>query len=387
MADKRRKLGFETRAIHAGQRPDPTTGAIMTPLYLSSTFAQSEPGKHQGFDYSRSGNPTRLAFETCVADLEGARYGYAMASGCVGATTIVHLLSAGDHVVACDDMYGGTFRLFDKVFARQGIQFSYLDLTDPGALESALQPSTKLLWLETPTNPLLKIMDIAALSDVAHAQGVHVVVDNTFMSPYFQQPLALGADMVLHSTTKYINGHSDLIGGVVITDDDELAEQLGFLANALGGVQSTFDSYLCLRSLKTLAVRMRAHEANALQIARFLEAHPRVDRVVYPGLPSHPQHDLAARQMSGFGGMLAVYLKGDLDTARRVLSRVELFTLAESLGGVESLIEHPAIMTHASVDPAQRRAIGIDDTLLRISVGIESVDDLIDDLDRALVAR
>lgn len=387
MADKRRKLGFETRAIHAGQRPDPTTGAIMTPLYLSSTFAQSEPGKHQGFDYSRSGNPTRLAFETCVADLEGARYGYAMASGCVGATTIVHLLSAGDHVVACDDMYGGTFRLFDKVFARQGIQFSYLDLTDPGALESALQPSTKLLWLETPTNPLLKIMDIAALSDVAHAQGVHVVVDNTFMSPYFQQPLALGADIVLHSTTKYINGHSDLIGGVVITDDDELAEQLGFLANALGGVQSTFDSYLCLRSLKTLAVRMRAHEANALQIARFLEAHPRVDRVVYPGLPSHPQHDLAARQMSGFGGMLAVYLKGDLDTARRVLSRVELFTLAESLGGVESLIEHPAIMTHASVDPAQRRAIGIDDTLLRISVGIESVDDLIDDLDRALVAR
>lgn len=387
MADKRRKLGFETRAIHAGQRPDPTTGAIMTPLYLSSTFAQSEPGKHKGFDYSRSGNPTRLAFETCVADLEGARYGYAMASGCVGATTIVHLLSAGDHVVACDDMYGGTFRLFDKVFARQGIQFSYLDLTDPGALESALQPSTKLLWLETPTNPLLKIMDIAALSDVAHAQGVHVVVDNTFMSPYFQQPLALGADMVLHSTTKYINGHSDLIGGVVITDDDELAEQLGFLANALGGVQSTFDSYLCLRSLKTLAVRMRAHEANALQIARFLEAHPRVDRVVYPGLPSHPQHDLAARQMSGFGGMLAVYLKGDLETARRVLSRVELFTLAESLGGVESLIEHPAIMTHASVDPAQRRAIGIDDTLLRISVGIESVDDLIDDLDRALVAR
>lgn len=387
MADKRRKLGFETRAIHAGQRPDPTTGAIMTPLYLSSTFAQSEPGKHQGFDYSRSGNPTRLAFETCVADLEGARYGYAMASGCIGATTIVHLLSAGDHVVACDDMYGGTFRLFDKVFARQGIQFSYLDLTDPGALESALQPSTKLLWLETPTNPLLKIMDIAALSDVAHAQGVHVAVDNTFMSPYFQQPLALGADIVLHSTTKYINGHSDLIGGVVITDDDELAEQLGFLANALGGVQSTFDSYLCLRSLKTLAVRMRAHEANALQIARFLEAHPRVDRVVYPGLPSHPQHDLAARQMSGFGGMLAVYLKGDLETARRVLSRVELFTLAESLGGVESLIEHPAIMTHASVDPAQRRAIGIDDTLLRISVGIESVDDLIDDLDRALVAR
>lgn len=387
MADKRRKLGFETRAIHAGQRPDPTTGAIMTPLYLSSTFAQSEPGKHKGFDYSRSGNPTRLAFETCVADLEGARYGYAMASGCIGATTIVHLLSAGDHVVACDDMYGGTFRLFDKVFARQGIQFSYLDLTDPGALESALQPSTKLLWLETPTNPLLKIMDIAALSDVAHAQGVHVVVDNTFMSPYFQQPLALGADIVLHSTTKYINGHSDLIGGVVITDDDELAEQLGFLANALGGVQSTFDSYLCLRSLKTLAVRMRAHEANALQIARFLEAHPRVDRVVYPGLPSHPQHDLAARQMSGFGGMLAVYLKGDLETARRVLSRVELFTLAESLGGVESLIEHPAIMTHASVDPAQRRAIGIDDTLLRISVGIESVDDLIDDLDRALVAR
>ena len=387
MSDKRRALGFETRAIHVGQQPDPTTGAIMTPLYLSSTFAQSEPGKHQGFDYSRSGNPTRLAYETCVADLEGARYGYAMASGCVGATTIVHLLSAGDHVVACDDMYGGTFRLFDKVFARQGIQFSYVDLTDPSALESALQPSTKLLWLETPTNPLLKIMDIAALADIAHARGVHVAVDNTFMSPYFQQPLALGADIVLHSTTKYINGHSDLVGGVVITDDDELAEQLGFLANALGGVQSTFDSYLCLRSLKTLAVRMREHEANALQIASFLEAHRCVDRVIYPGLPSHPQHDLAARQMSGYGGMLAVYLQGDLETARRVLSGVELFTLAESLGGVESLIEHPAIMTHASIDEAQRRAIGIDDTLLRISVGIESVDDLIDDLDRALLAR
>ena len=387
MADKRRALGFETRAIHVGQQPDPTTGAIMTPLYLSSTFAQSEPGKHLGFEYSRSGNPTRQAYETCVADLEGARYGYAMASGCVGATTIVHLLSTGDHVVACDDMYGGTFRLFDKVFARQGIQFSYVDLTDPSALESALQPSTKLLWLETPTNPLLKIMDIAALADIAHARGVHVAVDNTFMSPYFQQPLALGADIVLHSTTKYINGHSDLVGGVVITDDDELAEQLGFLANALGGVQSTFDSYLCLRSLKTLAVRMRAHEANALQIASFLEAHRCVDRVIYPGLPSHPQHDLAARQMSGYGGMLAVYLKGDLETARRVLSGVELFTLAESLGGVESLIEHPAIMTHASVDEAQRRAIGIDDTLLRISVGIESVDDLIDDLDRALLSR
>ncbi len=386
MADKQRELGFETRAIHAGQGPDPTTGAVMTPLYLSSTFAQSEPGKHQGFDYSRSGNPTRLAFETCVANLEGARYGYAMASGCVGATTIMHLLSSGDHVVACDDMYGGTFRLFDKVFARSGITFSYVDLTDANALESALQPSTKLLWLETPTNPLLKIMDISALAETAHAQGVRVAVDNTFMSPYFQRPLALGADMVLHSTTKYINGHSDLVGGVVITDDDELAEQLGFLANALGGVQSTFDSYLCLRSLKTLAVRMREHEANALQIASFLEAHRCVDRVIYPGLPSHPQHDLAARQMSGYGGMLAVYLKGDLETARRVLGSVELFTLAESLGGVESLIEHPAIMTHASVDEAQRRAIGIDDTLLRISVGIESVADLIDDLDRALAA-
>ena len=386
MADKQRELGFETRAIHAGQGPDPTTGAVMTPLYLSSTFAQSEPGKHQGFDYSRSGNPTRLAYETCVANLEGARYGYAMASGCVGATTIMHLLSSGDHVVACDDMYGGTFRLFDKVFTRSGITFSYVDLTDANALESALQPSTKLLWLETPTNPLLKIMDITALAETAHAQGVRVAVDNTFMSPYFQRPLALGADIVLHSTTKYINGHSDLVGGVVITDDDELAEQLGFLANALGGVQSTFDSYLCLRSLKTLAVRMREHEANALQLARFLEAHPGVDRVIYPGLPSHPQYDLATRQMTGYGGMVAVYLKGDLETARRVLGSVELFTLAESLGGVESLIEHPAIMTHASVDEAQRRAIGIDDTLLRISVGIESVADLIDDLDRALAA-
>jgi len=377
-------LGFETRAIHAGQVPDPSTGAVVTPVYLTSTFAQSAPGVHQGYEYSRSHNPTRAAYETCVANLEGARFGYAFASGCVGATTVMLLLSAGDHVVCCDDMYGGTLRLFERVFRKLGITFDYLDLSDPEALRGAIRPNTRLLWLESPTNPLMKLVDIRALSRIAHESGVKVMVDNTFMSPYFQRPLSLGADMVLHSSTKYINGHSDLIGGVVITDDPELAQQLQFMANAVGGVQATFDAWLCLRSLKTLAVRMQAHERNASAVAGWLEAHPRIRRVMYPGLTSHPQHVLARSQMTGFGGMLAMELDCDLDGAKRFLSATRIFTLAESLGGVESLIEHPAIMTHASVPADVRRKLGIGDGLIRVSVGIETCADLIDDLDQAL---
>jgi cystathionine gamma-lyase len=379
-------LGFETRAIHAGQSPDPVTGAVVTPLYLTSTFAQSAPGVHQGYEYSRSHNPTRATYETCVANLEGARFGFAFASGCAGATTVMHLLTQGDHVVCCDDMYGGTLRLFERVFRKLGIDFDYLDLSNPGALRGAMRPNTKLLWLESPTNPLMKLVDIRALSTIAHAAGVLVMVDNTFMSPYFQRPLALGADMVLHSSTKYLNGHSDLVGGIVITDQPNLADQLRFMANAVGGVQATFDAWLCLRSVKTLAVRMQAHEHNAFAVARFLELHPRVRRVVYPGLRSHPQHLLACQQMTGFGGMLAVELDCDLDGAKRFLSSTRLFTLAESLGGVESLIEHPAIMTHASVPEAVRTRLGIGDSLIRVSVGIETTADLVADLEQALGA-
>ena len=375
---------FETRAIHAGQAPDPATGAIMTPLYLTSTFVQSAPGVHQGYDYSRSGNPTRRAYEDCVANLESARYGFAMASGCIGTATIVHLLSAGDHVVACDDMYGGSYRLFERVFARNGIEFSYADLSEPANLQKALRKNTRLVWVETPSNPLLKLVDIAAVASVAHAAGAKLAVDNTFASPYFQRPIELGADMVLHSTTKYINGHSDLVGGVVITDDDAIAEELKFLANAMGGIQSTFDAFLCLRSLKTLAIRMKAHEANAFAVARFLEGHPKVEAVRFTGLPSHPQHALAQRQMSGHGGMLTCNIKGGLAETRRFLEAVKVFTLAESLGGVESLIEHPAIMTHASLPADVRHALGIGDNLVRLSVGIEAETDLLRDLDQAL---
>jgi cystathionine gamma-lyase len=380
------EFGFDTRTIHAGQAPDPATGAIMTPLYLTSTFVQSAPGVHKGFDYSRSGNPTRAAYEFCIANLEGARFGFAMASGCVGTATIVHLLSAGDHVVACDDMYGGSYRLFEQVFARHGISFSYADLTDIGNLERAMREETKLVWIETPSNPLLKLVDIRAAAAAAHAHGAILAVDNTFASPLFQRPIELGADVVLHSTTKYINGHSDLIGGVVVTDDEALAARLKFLANAVGGVQSTFDAYLCLRSLKTLALRMRAHEANALAVAKFLEGHPKVARVRYPGLPSHPQHALARAQMSGFSGMLTFDVAGDLAATRRVLESFRVFTLAESLGGVESLIEHPAIMTHASLPADVRAKLGIGDSLVRVSVGIETTADLLRDLERALAA-
>ena len=380
------RFGFETRAIHAGQQADPTTGAVVTPLYLTSTFQQTAPGQHRGYDYSRSGNPTRSAYEACLANLEGGLHAFATPSGCAGTTLIVQLLSAGDHVVACDDMYGGTPRLFDHVFARLGIEFTYVDLTNPAALDAALRPNTRLVWIETPTNPLMKLIDIAAIANAAHAAGAWLAVDNTYASPYFQRPLELGADVVLHSTTKYVNGHSDLVGGAVVTNDDALAQRLKFIANAAGAIQSTFDAFMCLRSVKTLAVRMRAHEQNALAVARFLESHRKVERVAYPGLPSHPQHALAKKQMHGFGGMLALYVKGGVAEAIRLLSNVRVFALAESLGGVESLIEHPAIMTHASVPAARRAAIGITDNLIRVSVGIESTKDLIDDLDRALGA-
>ena len=380
------EFGFETRAIHAGQETDPGTGAIITPLYLTSTYEHSSPGVHRGFEYSRSHNPTRKAYESCVANLEGARFGFAFASGCMGATTAVAMLERGDHVVCCDDMYGGTYRLFEQVFRKQGIDFCYVDLADASRLETAMKPNTRMVWLESPTNPLMKLLDIAALATVAHDRGAMVMVDNTFMSPFYQRPIELGADMVLHSTTKYINGHSDLIGGLVVTDDEEIANQLGFLSNTMGGIQSTFDAFLCLRSLKTLAIRMQAHERNAFSVARFLEGHDKVANVLYPGLESHPQYALAKAQMSGFGGMIAFTIKGGLPAARRMLETVNVFTLAESLGGVESLIEHPAIMTHSSLPEEKRLSLGIGDGLIRLSVGIESEADLLRDLDQALAA-
>jgi cystathionine gamma-lyase len=379
-----RELGFETRAIHSGQCPDPTTGAIMTPLYLSSTYVQESPGKHRGYEYSRTSNPTRKAFENCIASLEGGRHGFAFASGCAAATVIMHLLKTGDHVIAGDDMYGGSFRLFDKVIRHFGIEFSYIDLTNPIRFEESIRPNTKLIWLETPTNPMLKLADIGGLTAICQKHNILSAVDNTFMSPYFQNPLALGADMVVHSTTKYISGHSDIVGGVVVTSRDDLAEKLAFLSNSMGPVGSAFDAFLSLRSLKTLAIRMRAHEENARVLANLLENHPKVEKVLYPGLASHPQHDLAKKQMRGFGGMITLYIKGGIEPARRFLESVKIFSLAESLGGVESLIEHPAIMTHASVPPEIRKSLGIDDGLVRLSVGIETLSDLVQDLEQAL---
>ena len=378
-----RDLSFETRAIHGAGR-DVATGAVNVPVHLSATYAQSAPGVHQGYEYSRTANPTRRAYERCLADLEGGRFGFAFASGSAATATVLHLLNAGEHVLAGDDLYAGSVRLFEHVFAKQGIAFDYADMTDPQAIAARMRANTRLVWIETPTNPLLKLVDIAAIAETAHAHGALLAVDNTFMSPYFQRPLALGADLVVHSTTKYVNGHSELIGGAVATDDDELAERLAFLANAIGGVQSAFDAYLCLRSLKTLALRMRAHEHNALAVARFLDAHDGVRRTIYPGLESHPQHALARRQMTGFGGMVSVELAGGLDSATRFIERLALFTLAESLGGVESLVEHPAIMTHASLPPERRARLGIGDGLIRLSVGIEATADLLHDLDQAL---
>ena len=375
---------FDTRAIHAGQEPDPATGAIMTPIFQTSTYVQSSPGKHLGYEYSRTHNPTRDAMEDCLASLEQGKHGIAFASGCAATTTIMHLLESGVHVVSGDDVYGGTYRLFTKVFTKMGVDFSFVDMTDLEAFEASLTPSTGLVWLESPTNPMLKISDIAAICEIAHDRGIPVVVDNTFMSPYFQKPLELGADLVVHSTTKFINGHSDVVGGVVVTNDDAIAEQLRFLQNSMGAVPAPMDCWLVMRGIKTLAVRMRQHEANARQIATFLQEHQGVESVIYPGLKSHPQHELAVRQMSGFGGMITFVMKGGLEKARKLLERVEIFALAESLGGVESLIEHPAIMTHASVPAEVRAELGISDGLVRLSVGIESIDDLMSDLERAL---
>lgn len=373
-------LGFQTRAIHAGQSPDPSTGAIMTPLYLTSTYVQESPGVHKGWEYSRTHNPTRRAYENCMASLESGKYGFAFASGCAATTTILHLLKGGDHVVAMDDMYGGTFRLFDKVLKHDGMEFSFVDLTKVENFEKALKPNTKMVWLETPTNPTLKLVDIKKIAAIAKAKGIIVAVDNTFMSPYFQRPLELGADIVVHSATKYIGGHSDVVGGVAVTSRDDIAERMAFLSNSMGGIQGAFDSFMCLRSLKTLPLRMKAHQENAMAIARFLESHPKVEKVIYPGLSSHPQHALAKEQMHGFGGMITFYIKGGMDSARKFLENVNVFALAESLGGVESLIEHPAIMTHASVPPENRKALGIDDSLIRLSVGVEDLNDLLADL-------
>ena len=377
---------FETRAIHAGQDPEAGTGAVVVPIYQTSTFAQPAPGEHLGHEYTRTSNPTRDALQTALAALEEGRHGLCFASGLAATNAVIATLSAGDHVIAMDDMYGGTFRLFDKVWTRHGLTFSYVDLRDGDAFEAAVTPQTRLLWIETPTNPMMKLADIQDLARRAHKHGILVAVDNTFATPWLQQPLALGADLVVHSTTKYIGGHSDSVGGAVVVNDDELQARIAFTQNASGGTPGPFDSWLTLRGVKTLAVRMERHCDNAERVAAWLEAHPRVRVVHYPGLKSFPQHDLASRQMRRYGGMVTASLDGDLAAARAFLSAARVFTLAESLGGVESLIEHPAIMTHASV-PADRRAeLGIDDGLVRLSVGIEHIDDLLADLDQALKA-
>ncbi len=377
---------FGTRAIHAGQSPEPTTGAIMTPIFQTSTYVQSSPGVHTGFEYSRTQNPTRHALEDCLASLERANHGIAFSSGCAATTTILHTLEANAHVVSGDDVYGGTYRLFTKVFQGKSLDFTFVDMTDLDAFEKSLKPNTKLIWLESPTNPMLKICDIRAICEIAHARGIKVCVDNTFMSPYFQTPIELGADLVVHSTTKYINGHSDVVGGIVMTNNDELALKLRFLQNSIGAVPGPFDSWLVLRGVKTLHVRMRQHAEGAMAVAKFLEGHPEVASVVYPGLESHPQYAIAQSQMRGPGGMITFFLKGGLPKAQRVLESVKIFALAESLGGVESLIEHPAIMTHASVPAAVREQLGISDGLVRLSVGIEDIDDLLNDLEHALKA-
>ena len=375
-----------TRAIHAGQQPDPSTGAIMTPVYLTSTYIQDGPGNHKGYEYSRTGNPTRTALEKCVAALEGGRFGLAFGSGCAATSTIMHTLGTGDHVIVGDDVYGGTYRLFADVWTRAGLEYDFVDLSDPSTIDRHVKPNTRMVWLETPTNPMLKLFDIAAIAERARANGLTMVVDNTFMSPIFQNPLALGADMVVHSTTKYLNGHSDVVGGVIVTDSPALHKELAYLQNAVGAVPGPLDCFLTLRGLKTLHVRMERHWANAQALAEWLETRPEIERVIYPGLPSHPQHELAKRQMSGFGGMITIVVKGELDAARAMLQTTRIFACAESLGGVESLIEHPAIMTHASVPKANREALGIGDGLIRLSVGIEDLEDLRADLERGLEA-
>lgn len=382
---KQKRHGMGTRAIHAGQHPDPSTGAIMTPIYATSTYVQQSPGKHKGYEYSRTQNPTRMAYERCVADLEGGVAGFAFASGLAAASTVLDLLDSGSHIIAMDDLYGGSYRLFEKVRRRSaGLDFSFIDLNDGAALKAALKPNTRMIWAETPTNPMLKLVDLTKVAAFAKKHGLILVVDSTFCSPMIQRPLEQGADLVLHSATKYLNGHSDMVGGIVVAGNEDLAQKMGFLQNSVGAVAGPFDAFLAMRGLKTLHLRMKAHCASALELATWLEKHPAVERVIYPGLKSHPQHALAKRQMRGFGGIITIEVKGGLKKARRMLERCELFSLAESLGGVESLIEHPAIMTHASVPAANRRRLGISDGLIRLSVGVENVEDLRDELAAAL---
>lgn len=380
-----RKHGFATRTIHAGQAPDPSTGAIMPPIYATSTYVQSSPGEHQGYEYSRTQNPTRAAWERCMADLEGGAGAFAFASGMAAIATVLELLDAGSHVVAMDDLYGGTFRLFDGVRRRSAdLDFDFVDFTDSDAIRAAIRPETRMLWLESPSNPLLKLVDIEAAAAIAREHGCLLVADNTFATPWGQQPLALGCDIVVHSVTKYLSGHSDMVGGIAVAATDELAERLAYLQNSVGAIAGPFDSFLALRGVKTLALRMQRHNDNASAIAEWLVGRGEVEEVVYPGLASHPRHELAARQMRGGGGIVTFFMKGGLEESRRFLERCEVFALAESLGGVESLIEHPAIMTHASIPKDKREALGISDTLIRLSVGVEDVEDLIADLEQAL---
>ena len=382
MADKKK---FATRTIHAGQEPDLTTGAIMQPIYATSTYVQESPGVHKGYEYSRTQNPTRMAYERCVADLESGKFGFAFASGMAAIGTILELVDSGVHIIAMDDLYGGTRRLFSGVRERSaGLNFSYVDLSDLAAAEAAFRDDTAMVWIESPTNPLLKLVDLKAIVALAKKSGAIVVVDNTFATPYLQRPLELGADIVMHSATKFINGHSDMVGGIVATSSDELAERMAYLQNSIGAVAGPFDSFLALRGVKTLDVRMERHCKSSMQIAEWLEAHDKVESVLYPGLESHPQHELAKEQMPGFGGIVTFFIKGGLNDARSFLERCKVFSLAESLGGVESLVDHPAIMTHASVPAEERAKLGISDTLIRLSVGIEAADDLIADLDQAL---
>lgn len=378
-------LKFATRVIHGGQRPDPSTGAIMPPIYATSTYVQASPGRHKGYEYSRTHNPTRQAFERCVANLEGGTHGFAFASGMAATATILELLDSGSHVIAMDDLYGGTRRLFDGVRKRSaGLEFTFVDLTDPDLLEAALRDNTRMIWLESPSNPLLKIVDFEAIAELARAREMLVVADNTFATPRLQRPIEYGVDIVMHSTTKFINGHSDMVGGIAVTANAAIAERLAYLSNAIGAIAGPFDSFLALRGVKTLDIRMERHCSNALAIASWLERDPRIACVIYPGLPSHPQYELAMRQMSGFGGIVTFFIDGDLERARTFLERCKLFALAESLGGVESLVDHPAIMTHASVPAAEREALGIDDRLIRLSVGIEDINDLLADIEQAL---
>ena len=387
MKETKRRQGIETRAIHAGQQPDPTTGAIMTPIYATSTYVQESPGVHKGFEYSRTHNPTRFALEDCVADLENGQKGFAFASGLACMGTILELLNSGDHVIAIDDLYGGSYRLFENVRKRTaGLEFSFVDLSDSSRLESEIKENTRMIWVESPTNPLLKLVNLSEIAKIAKVHGLITVCDNTFCSPWVQRPIDHGIDITMHSATKYLNGHSDVVGGICVTAPgrDEIQDQLSYLQNAVGSVLGPFDSFMVLRALKTLPVRMERHCANALRIAQFLETHPSIEKVYYPGLESHSQHELAKQQMPAFGGMVTAIIKGGLEKAKSFLERCELFALAESLGGVESLIEHPAIMTHASIPQEIRESLGISDGLIRLSVGIEDADDLIEDLEQAL---